>query len=159
MEITDLRFTSSNAEVREEDVLSLAKTIASKRYDRIGDALVSPDLVREFLLHSIGFREQEVFMCLLLDNKHRPIVSKIMFYGTIDSASVYPREIVKLALKHNSAAVIVAHNHTSGAIEPSDADLSLTRRIKDALALVDIRLLDHLICGQEVVSLSERGDV
>lgn len=159
MKITDIRFTSTDGEVREEDVLSLAKTIAAQRYQRIGDALTSPELVNEFLLHSIGFREQEVFMCLLLDSKHRPIVSEIMFYGTIASASVYPREIVKLALKHNSAAVIVAHNHPSGIAEPSIADISLTHRIKDALALVDIQLLDHIICGEEFVSLAERGEV
>jgi DNA repair protein RadC len=95
--------------------------------------------------------------CLFLDNRNRVITFEKMFYGTIDGASVYPREVVRMALKTNAAAVIFAHNHPSGVAEPSQADEQITQRLKEALALVDIRVLDHLIVGDEVVSFAERG--
>jgi DNA repair protein RadC len=100
----------------------------------------------------------EVFACLHLDNRHRVIAFEELFRGTIDGASVPPREVVRQALKHNAAALIFAHNHPSGVAEPSDADRRLTTRLKDALALVDIRVLDHFVVGDgEVSSFAERG--
>lgn len=123
-----------------------------------GDVLSSPEHVRQYLsLHLTG-RAHEVFAALFLDNRHRVIEYRELFRGTIDSAAVYPREVVKHCLGSNAAAVIFAHNHPSGVAEPSDTDVRLTRRLVDALALVDVRVLDHLIIGQGVqTSLAERG--
>jgi len=117
-----------------------------------------PQDSKEYLISQIRDKEHEVFVCLYLDNRHQIIQYKELFRGTIDSASVYPREVVKQALHYNAAAIIVAHNHPSGISEPSQADEHITKRLKDALALVDIRLLDHFIIGsQSVCSLAERG--
>src|SRR5215213_1250590 len=113
----------------------------------IGSVLSAPDATHAFLLAQLRDRPFEVFCCLHLDNRHRLIAFEEMFRGTIDSASVHPREVVREALKHNSAAVILAHNHPSGVVEPSQADELITRRLKDALALVDVRVLDHVIIG------------
>ena len=123
-----------------------------------GDPLGSPEETRRFLLARLRDYPHEVFACLLLDNRHRVIAFEELFRGTIDAASAYPREVVKLALTRNAAALIVAHNHPSGVAEPSRADELLTRRLRDALALVDIRLLDHFVIGDgEAVSFAERG--
>lgn len=123
-----------------------------------GEPLSNPEATRRYLQARLRDYPHEVFACLLLDNRHRVIAFEEMFRGTIDAASVYPREVVKLALARNAAALIVAHNHPSGVAEPSRADEHLTRRLKDALALVDIRLLDHFVIGDgEVVSFAERG--
>jgi len=125
---------------------------------RTGPSLASPRATRDFLLARLRDREHEVFCCLYLDNRHRLIHFEELFRGTIDGASVHPREVVKQALLWNSAAVIVAHNHPSGIPEPSQADEIITQRIKHALALVDIRLLDHIVVGDGAsVSLAERG--
>src|SRR5690606_26633971 len=102
--------------------------------------------------------ENEVFFCIFLDNRHRVIDARCLFEGTINGASVHVREIVKETLKLNAAALIVAHNHPSGVAEPSQADIAITRHIKEALALIEVRLLDHLvIAGVDVTSLAERG--
>ncbi|MBU1192125.1 MAG: DNA repair protein RadC [Gammaproteobacteria bacterium] len=123
-----------------------------------GDALANPDSTRRFLQSRLRGYPHEVFACLFLDNRHRVIEYEALFRGTIDGASVHPREVVKTALAHNAAAVILAHNHPSGVAEPSQADLHLTRRLREALGLVDIRVLDHLVIGDgEVVSFAERG--
>jgi len=122
-----------------------------------GDALCSPEETRQFLSSQLGNYPHEVFACLFLDNRNRVIAFEKMFHGTIDGASVYPREVVKLALKNNAAAVIFAHNHPSGVAEPSQADEQITQRLKEALSLVDIRVLDHFVVGDEVVSFAERG--
>ncbi|HVC01406.1 MAG TPA: DNA repair protein RadC [Steroidobacteraceae bacterium] len=125
---------------------------------RTGPALSSPRATRDFLTARLRDLEHEVFCCLYLDNRHRLIHFEPLFRGTIDGASVHPREIVKQALAWNCAAVIVAHNHPSGIPEPSQADECITRRIKEALGLVDIRLLDHIVVGDGAsVSLAERG--
>ena len=125
---------------------------------RAGPSLASPRATCDFLTAKLRDLEHEVFCCLYLDKRHRLIQFEEVFRGTIDGASVFPREIVKLALQRNCAAVIVAHNHPSGVAEPSQADELITHRVKDALALVDIRLLDHIIIGDGVsVSLAERG--
>ena len=123
-----------------------------------GDVLSSPEHVRHYLsLHLTGLGH-EVFSALFLDNRHRVIEYRELFTGTIDSAAVYPREVVKHCLTLNAAAVIFAHNHPSGVAEPSDTDVRLTRKLIDALALIDVRVLDHLIVGQGVqTSLAERG--
>ncbi len=125
---------------------------------KIGPPLGSPRATRDFLTAKLRDLEHEVFCCLYLDKRHRLIEFQELFRGTIDGASVHPREIVKLALQRNSAAVIIAHNHPSGVAEPSQADELITQRIKEALGLVDIRLLDHIIVGDGIsVSLAERG--
>jgi DNA repair protein RadC len=125
---------------------------------RAGPLLASPKATRDFLSARLRDLEHEVFCCLFLDKRHRLIQFEELFRGTIDGASVHPREIVKLALQRNAAAVIVSHNHPSGIAEPSQADEMITQRVKEALALVDIRLLDHIIVGDGVsVSLAERG--
>jgi DNA repair protein RadC len=123
-----------------------------------GDALRSPDDTRNYLSAQLRGRDHEVFACLFLDTRHRVLAFEEVFRGTIDSASVYPREIVKLALSHNAAALILAHNHPSGICEPSQSDVHLTLRLREALALVDVRVLDHIIVGEgQPLSLSERG--
>jgi DNA repair protein RadC len=125
---------------------------------KAGPSLASPRATCDFLTAKLRDLEHEVFCCLYLDKRHRLIEYEELFRGTIDGASVHPREIVKLALQRNSAAIIVAHNHPSGIAEPSAADELITQRVKEALALVDIRLLDHIIVGDGVsVSLAERG--
>ncbi|MBT8135950.1 MAG: DNA repair protein RadC [Gammaproteobacteria bacterium] len=122
------------------------------------DALTSPRATRRFLHARLRDLPHEVFCCLLLDNRNRVISFEELFRGTIDGASVYPREVVKLALERNAAALILAHNHPSGVAEPSHADEIITRRLRDALALVDIRVLDHFVIGEgDCVSFAERG--
>src|SRR5690606_19784573 len=123
-----------------------------------GNALTSPDLVRQYLSARLRHHQREVFAVLFLDTQHRLITYAELFHGTIDSASVYPREVVKEALARNAAAIILAHNHPSGVAEPSQADRRITERIQAALELVDIRVLDHMVVGDsEVVSFAERG--
>jgi DNA repair protein RadC len=125
---------------------------------KAGPSLSSPRATRDFLVAKLRDLEHEVFCCLYLDKRHRLIHFEELFRGTIDGASVHPREIVKLALKRNAAAIIIAHNHPSGIAEPSQADELITQRVKEALGLVDIRLLDHIVVGDGVsVSLAERG--
>ncbi|MDH2432575.1 hypothetical protein WH50_14150 [Pokkaliibacter plantistimulans] len=121
-------------------------------------SFTSPDAVKNYLLAHLRDQQREVFACLYLDSQHRLIHYEPLFLGSIDSASVHPREVVKAALRHNAAALIVAHNHPSGIAEPSRADELITQRLKEALALVEIRLLDHFVVGAgQVVSLAERG--
>ncbi len=123
-----------------------------------GQPLTSPQATREYLRAALRDRPHEVFCALMLDTRHRVIAFDELFTGTIDSAHVHPRVVVEKALARRAAALIVAHNHPSGVAEPSQADLAITRRLRDALGLVDIRLLDHFIVGDcEVVSLAERG--
>jgi DNA repair protein RadC len=134
----------------------------SRRYLREclerGDALSSPDDTRNFLMSELSGRTYEVFSCLFLDNKHRVIKFEELFYGTIDGASVYPREVVRRALQHNAAALILAHNHPSGIAEPSQADIAITKKLKEAMSLIDVRVLDHFVIGDGYsVSLAERG--
>ena len=122
------------------------------------DALTSPDATRRYLQAQLRHYPHEVFSCLFLDNRHRVIAFEELFRGTIDGASVHPREVVKRSLAHNAAALILAHNHPSGVAEPSQADRQITAHLKQALSLVDIRVLDHIIIGEgDPVSLAERG--
>lgn len=125
---------------------------------RRGDALTNPDATRRYLAARLRDRPREVFACLFLDNRHRVLAYEELFFGTVDGAAVHPREVVKRTLEQNAAAVIFAHNHPSGVAEPSAADEQITRRLKEALALVDVRVLDHMVIGDgEITSLAERG--
>lgn len=122
------------------------------------DVLGNPAQTRSFLTARLRHLRYEVFACLFLDSQHRLIAFRELFRGTIDGASVYPREVVAECLQHNAAAVILAHNHPSGVAEPSTADRQITRRLVDALALLDIRVLDHFVIGEgNAVSFAERG--
>ncbi len=123
-----------------------------------GDALNSPRAVREYLQLLLRSRQQEVFMVIFLDAQHRVVANEELFQGTLTQTSVYPREVVKRALFHNAAAVILAHNHPSGVAEPSQSDRMLTDALKQALALVDVRVLDHfIVAGNGCLSFAERG--
>jgi DNA repair protein RadC len=123
-----------------------------------GVALTSPNAVRDYLQVQFSECEHEVFSCLFLDNQHRIIELVELFRGTIDGASVYPREVVKGGLERNAAAVIFTHNHPSGIADPSTADKSITQKLKDALGTVDIRVLDHFVVGSEgTYSFAEHG--
>ena len=120
--------------------------------------LSAPTAVRDYLRLSLHDRGHEVFVCIFLDSQHRVIACDELFRGTLAQTSVYPREVVKAALAHNAAAVIFSHNHPSGIAEPSRADELLTQSLKQALALVDIRTLDHfVVAGNALVSFAERG--
>ena len=125
---------------------------------RSGPALSAPGTVRDYLRLQLHARGHEVFVCIFLDSQHRVIACDELFRGTLAQTSVYPREVVKAALAHNAAAVIFAHNHPSGVAEPSRADELLTQSLKQALALVDVRVLDHfVVAGGATVSFAERG--
>jgi DNA repair protein RadC len=138
-------------------ILAAAQFYLRNRVRR-GASLESPAAVREYLTVALGDRDCEYFCVILLDSRHRVLRFLEMFRGTIDGASVYPREVVKVALEAHAAAVLLVHNHPSKIGEPSTADELITQRLRDALNLVDIRVLDHLIvAGAEVVSLAERG--
>ena len=152
------KYQAKSAALEDEDaIISRAIAILESRVQR-GDNMSSPDAARSLLKLRLQPVEREVFACLFLDNQHRVLSYEELFYGTIDGASVHPREVVRRALELRAAAVIFAHNHPSGVAEPSQADLRITQRLKDALALVDVRVLDHLIVGDgEGVSLAERG--
>lgn len=140
-----------------EDVLAAAREHISRRVRR-GRAIASPQAMRDYLMLRLGTREFESFCCLFLDSRNRLIEFVELFRGTLDSASVYPREVVKEALQRNAAAMVFAHPHPSGVAEPSAADELITRRLKEALELVNIRVLDHLIvAGGQVVSFAELG--
>ncbi|MEZ8105848.1 MULTISPECIES: RadC family protein [Vibrio] len=141
---------------QENEILEHAAEILATRYVR-GDALISPNATKEYVRCKLGSYEREVFALLLLDNQNRLIEFKELFHGTVDAASVYPREVVKAVLEVNAAAVIMAHNHPSGDSTPSQADRRITERLKDALALVDVRVLDHIVTGETCTSFAERG--
>ena len=142
----------------DNDIIEQAKKLISNRLLLSSSPLTSPDETKDFLQLHLSALEHETFTVIFLDNRHRIIDFENMFRGTIDGASVYPREVVKAALKHNAAAVILAHNHPSGVAEPSVADRSITQRLKDALHLVDVRVLDHFVVGsEEIISFAERG--
>jgi DNA repair protein RadC len=143
-------------EVNESQVLEQAAEILSKRTFG-GQPFCNVDDTKMFLELKLGDSEREVFAVMLLNSQHQLLDYKEIFFGTINAASVYPREIVKAVLKANAAAVILAHNHPSGVAEPSQADKAITTRIKDALALIDVPVLDHIVVAQESVSFAQRG--
>jgi len=143
--------------VQFQAVMELARRRLAESLER-GEGFHSPQDVRHYLRLHLSHLGQEVFLVLFLDTRHRLLAREELFRGTIDGAAVYPREVVKRALHHNAAAVILAHNHPSGIAEPSQADVRITEQLRSALALVDVRLLDHLVIGAgEPVSLADRG--
>lgn len=137
-------------------VLEKAAEILADRYARNGE-FNNVEAVKEYLAVKLGVHDREVFAVLLLDSSHHLLEYREMFFGTIDAASVFPREVVKAAMEANAAAIILAHNHPSGNSEPSLADKKITKKLVDALALVDVRVLDHVVVGRECVSFAERG--
>src|SRR5688500_15935431 len=137
--------------------MELARRSAEERV-RDADALTSPGAVRDYLRLAIGGRPHEVFLCIWLDAQHRVIKFDELFRGTLTQTSVYPREVAKMALSVNAAAVIFAHNHPSGVAQPSQADELLTANLKEALALIEVKVLDHfIIAGNQAISFAERG--
>lgn len=142
----------------EKQVVQLAIDILESYLKESGDVLTSPQAVKDFLRLHIELLEHEVFVVLFLDTRNRVIEFQQMFRGTINGASVHAREVVKAALSLNAAGVIFAHNHPSGVAEPSRADIQITERLKAALELVDVRVLDHFIIGhKQYISFAERG--
>jgi DNA repair protein RadC len=140
-----------------EEILAGARSVLARSLRR-GKLLESPRAVHDFLVVTLGKLPHEVFGVLHLDNRHRLIEWQELFRGTLDGATVHPREVVKEALARNSAACVFVHNHPSGVSEPSQADELITRRLKEALALVDIRVLDHVIvAGGDLTSMAEKG--
>lgn len=144
-------------DVEKQSVITLAMKVLSIKH-RAGRVLSEPDETRDFLRLRLADYRNEVFGCLFVDNRHRIIAVRELFQGTIDGASVYPRVVVQQAMEVNAAAMVFFHNHPSGVAEPSHADEAITRRLKDALALVDVRVLDHfVVSADESVSFAERG--
>lgn len=135
-----------------------ALTLLENHLREPGVAFTSTPFSRDWVRLQLAGQERELFMVLLLDNQNRLLAHETLFHGSITSTEIHPREVVKAALRHNAAAAIFAHNHPSGYAEPSDADRRITERLKKALALVEVRVLDHLIVGsKEIVSFAERG--
>ncbi len=152
-----VREDSGYREATPADVLTSAQGLIAQRFRSGCPVLTSPVRTREYLRLRLGALDHEVFGCLFMDNRNRLICVENLFRGTIDGASVHPREVVKAALQQNAAAVILFHNHPSGVANPSQADQIITDRLKDALALIDVRVLDHLIVGEEIYSFAEAG--
>lgn len=148
--------TANLSQYPDNEVIAYAAALLANQV-RETDPLCSPAQTRQYLQMELRNEKAEVFACLFMDNRNRVISFDRLFNGTIDGASVYPREVVRAAIKHNAAAVIFAHNHPSGVAEPSQADEQITKRLKEALALIDVRVLDHMVIGDEVVSFAERG--
>ena len=144
-------------EPEEKSLIALAFAVLQEQH-KPGELLQSPTQTRDYLRLRLVDRKAEIFGCLFLDNRHRIIETTELFQGTIDGASVYPRVVVQKALTLNAAAIMFFHNHPSGVAEPSRSDEAITRQLKEALALVDIRVLDHfIVTASESVSLAERG--
>ena len=144
-------------EASSQDVLDRAAALIAQRFRTGSPTLDSPDRTRQYLRHQIGSLPYEVFGLLLLDSRHRLIRSEMLFRGTIDGASVHPREVVRAVLEANAAAVILFHNHPSGIAEPSQADELVTRRLRDALQLIEVRVLDHVIIAETDYSFAQTG--
>ena len=138
------------------ELLECAAEALAAKYKREG-TFTNPTNVKEYLKLKLGAHDREVFAVMFLDNQHQLISFEELFFGTIDAASIYPREVLKAALNHNATAVVFAHNHPSGIAEPSQADRRITQRLVDALKLVDIRVLDHIVVGENCVSFAEKG--
>lgn len=151
------------ADFPEDAILEQAEAILENRLSAKHegpDIMSTPAAVRQYLKLKLAGYPHEVFAAMWLDNKHRVIKFSELFRGTIDGASVHPREVVREAIANNAAAVIFAHNHPSGVCEPSQSDINITKRLKDALDLIGVRVLDHLVVGEGTpVSLAERGQV
>lgn len=144
---------------QDDKIIEQAIKILEGRMRKHGEAMISPQTVKDFFRLKLAELEHEVFVAIFLDAQNRLIEYSELFSGTLTQASVYPREVVKAALKHNAAAVIFAHNHPSGEVKQSRADETMTSALKDALALVDVKVLDHIIVGGMAAPLSfaEKG--
>jgi len=142
--------------VQLQAVVEMSRRYLQEKLQR-GDAINNVADVKNYLQSRLQQYPFEVFACLFLDNKHRVIAYEELFRGTIDSASVHPREVVRRVLQHNAAAIVLAHNHPSGVAEPSQSDTAITNKLKQALCTIDVRVLDHFIIGDEIVSFAERG--
>ena len=152
-------FYSVTESVSEQDIIAFAQKIIASRFTR-GTSITSSQSSIELLQSKIGHYEHEVFAALFLDSKHRVIAFEELFKGTIDQASVYPREVAKRALHHNTAAIIFTHNHPSGNTDPSQADISLTNTLVAAMNLLSIRVLDHIVvANNQSQSLAELGHI
>ncbi|EPC00408.1 hypothetical protein L861_14135 [Litchfieldella anticariensis FP35 = DSM 16096] len=140
-----------------EQILQAARKVIDLRLSR-GDSLTSPSLATDYLQAKLAGYDHEVFGAIFLDTQHRMIEYNELFHGTLDSASVYPREVVKVVLHHNAGAVIFTHNHPSGVPDPSEADKRITQRLMEVLDLIDVRVLDHIIvAGNDTLSFAEHG--
>jgi DNA repair protein RadC len=141
-----------------DPIIAQALHILRQMLKEPGAVLTSPDATKSYLALRIATQEREVFGCLWLDNQHRVLEDEPLFFGTIDGASVYPREVVKACLARNAAAVVFYHNHPSGLCEPSQADQAITQKLKASLQAVDVRVLDHVIIGGiQSYSFAEHG--
>ena len=143
--------------VSSDEILTMARCLIKRHFTR-GKALTSPALTKDYLMLELALLEREVFYCVYLDNQHRVIKAECCFQGTVDGASVHPREIVKRTLQLNACALIFAHNHPSGLADASSQDKAITRKLVDALNLIEVRVLDHFIIGgTEFYSFAEHG--
>lgn len=140
----------------EDEIIEAALSVIDARFTK-GTKITSPEKTREFLKLQLAHIEHEVFAVMWMDNQHSVIAFEELFRGTIDGASVYPREVVKSALHYNAAACILCHNHPSGIAKPSQADKQITERVKTALDLIDVRTLDHIIVAEKICSFAELG--
>jgi len=157
-ELTAYRTQAAARKADDDAIIAQAIAIVERRMFSRGAALLSPRDSAAFLKLKLAGQAFEVFGVLFLDNRHRVIAFEEMFRGTLDGASVHPREVVRAALGHNAAAVILSHNHPSGVAEPSAADRNITHQLRDALQLVGVRVLDHLVIGEgEPTSMAARG--
>jgi len=167
MSVTPLKSNAANqfaaidpenlSELEKNTLVDLALSLLKPKH-LLSDPLTSPDASRKYLQISLAGCRNEIFGCFFLDSRHRLIAEEKLFYGTIDGASVHPRVVVQRSLEVNASALILWHNHPSGVAEPSQSDQQITRRLKDALALVDVRVLDHFVIGSEgTTSFAERG--
>lgn len=153
-------YVREGSEFREAEtntILSQARTLISLNFRTGVQPLDQPERTADFLRMHLATRDYEVFGLLHLSTRHRLLAVEELFRGTIDGASVYPREVVKSVLAHRSAAVIIFHNHPAGSPEPSQADECLTKRLQAALATIDVRILDHLVIGEQIFSFSQHG--
>jgi DNA repair protein RadC len=149
----------TNRPVNAEDILAMANKLIRHKFAR-GHAITNPQLAASYLPLRLAQLEHETFWTLFLDNQHKILAFEELFRGTINESSIYPREVVKRTLQLNASAVIFAHNHPSGATVASAADIDITHRLKAALALIDVTVLDHFIVGGDVVtSMAEHGDL
>ena len=150
--------TPEGTYLTDDDVIRMALAVIEHRFGLKRESLNCPEAVRAWLRLSLPSKEREVFCCAFLDAQNRVIALEELFAGTLTQTSVYPREVVKAALYHNCAAVIFAHNHPSGIAEPSHADQVITACLKQALTLVDVKVIDHfIIAGAQTLSFAERG--
>jgi DNA repair protein RadC len=158
MKSEDVPTYGTNSTASDDEVIAKALSIIKRRLTKPGEVMSSPLLIKNYLIIELAELEHEVFVAIFLDAQHRVLEYREMFRGTLTQTSVYPREVVKEALRLNAGAVVFAHNHPSGMPEPSRADEMLTQTLKNALTLVDVKVLDHIIIGgTTTVSFAERG--